>query len=171
MVAAPSNAAVDHITEAIARENSAVVRMGNSFKISEKVLPYTLKSQVLNSPLMDVVKRLKKDSEAIRKKAFKYKRNFDKEAYQERKRLRNELKEIKRQLDRARELLSQSDKAISHWERRLSQGFGELDGGFSDLLAAQKKVSEGGDSSFARKKKVKNDQTRKKGSKSKEEEE
>ena len=85
--------------------------------------------------------------------------------------IRNELKEIKRQLDRARELLSQSDKAISHWERRLSQGFGELDGGFSDLLAAQKKVSEGGDSSFARKKKVKNDQTRKKGSKSKEEEE
>ena len=85
--------------------------------------------------------------------------------------IRNELREIKRQLDRARELLAQSDKAISHWERRLAQGFGELDGGFSDLLAAQKKVSEGGDSSFARKKKAKNDQTRKKGSKSKEEEE
>lgn len=106
MVAAPSNAAVDHITEAIARENSAVVRMGNSFKISEKALPFTLKSQVLNSPLMDVVKRLKKDSEAIRKKAFKYKRNFDKEAYQERKRLRNELKEIRRDIRKMEQEMS-----------------------------------------------------------------
>jgi len=85
--------------------------------------------------------------------------------------IRNELKEIRRQLDRAKELLSQSDKAISHWERRLSQGFGELDGGFSDLLAAQKKVSEGGDSSFARKTKTRVNKTRKKNSKSKEEEE
>ncbi|MDC0852071.1 hypothetical protein OAQ40_03320 [Euryarchaeota archaeon] len=85
--------------------------------------------------------------------------------------IRNELKEIRRQLDRAKELLSQSDKAISHWERRLSQGFGELDGGFSDLLAAQKKVSEGGDSSFARKTKTKVNKTRKKDTKSKEEEE
>jgi uncharacterized coiled-coil DUF342 family protein len=66
--------------------------------------------------------------------------------------IRNEIREIRRQLDRAKELFAQSDKAISHWERRLKQGFGELDGGFSDLLAAQKKVSEGGDSSFARKK-------------------
>ncbi|MFT5821885.1 MAG: ATP-dependent RNA/DNA helicase IGHMBP2 [Crocinitomix sp.] len=98
MVAAPSNAAVDHITHAIAQENSAIVRMGNSFKISEKAFPFTLKSQVLNSPFMDVVKRLKKDSEAIRKKAYKYKRNFDKEAYAERKRLRFELKEIRRDI-------------------------------------------------------------------------
>jgi uncharacterized coiled-coil DUF342 family protein len=69
--------------------------------------------------------------------------------------IRNELREIRRQLDRAKELLLQSDKAISHWERRIDQGFGELDGGFVDLLEAQKKVLEGGDSSFARKK-VKN---------------
>ena len=69
--------------------------------------------------------------------------------------IRNELKEIRRQLDRAKELLSQSDKGINHWERRLEKGFGELDGGFSDLLEAQKKVSQGGDSSFAMKKKPK----------------
>ena len=52
-------------------------------------------------------------------------------------------------------MLSQSDKGINHWERRLEKGFGELDGGFSDLLEAQKRVSQGGDSSFARKKKSK----------------
>ena len=69
--------------------------------------------------------------------------------------IKNELREIRRQLDRAKELLSQSDKAINYWERRLENGFGVLDDGFSDLLAAQKKVSQGGDSSFARKKNTK----------------
>ena len=49
-------------------------------------------------------------------------------------------------------MLSQSDKAVEHWERRLDKGFGELGDGFKDLLSAQRKVAEGGDSSFARKK-------------------
>lgn len=106
MVAAPSNAAVDNITIAIARENSSLVRMGNSFKIAENVQHFTLKSQVLNSPFMDVVKRLKKEAEAIRKKAFKYKRNFDKEAYQERKRLRKELKEIRHDIRKIEQEMS-----------------------------------------------------------------
>ena len=106
MVAAPSNAATDHITRAIARENTAVVRMGNSFKISESVQPFTLRSQVLNSPFMDVVKRLKKDAETIRKKAFKYKRNFDSEAYKERKRLSYELKEIRRDIRKIEQEMS-----------------------------------------------------------------
>jgi len=65
-----------------------------------------------------------------------------------------ELREIRRQLDRAKELLAQSDLAISHWERRISDGFGELGGGFPDLLAANSTVSKGGRSSFARKTKT-----------------
>ena len=65
--------------------------------------------------------------------------------------LQSELREIRRQLDRAKELLAQSDSAIAHWERRLTDGFGELGLGFPDLMAAKKKISEGGDSSFARK--------------------
>ena len=64
-----------------------------------------------------------------------------------------ELREIRRQLDRAKELLAQSDSAISHWERRMSDGFGELGGGFPDLLATNRIVSKGGRSSFARKSK------------------
>jgi len=66
-----------------------------------------------------------------------------------------ELREIRRQLDRAKELLAQSDSAISHWERRMSDGFGELGGGFPDLLATNRIVSKGGRSSFARKSKSK----------------
>ena len=66
-----------------------------------------------------------------------------------------ELREIRRQLDRAKELLAQSDHAIAHWERRLKDGFGELGGGFSDLMAANIRVSKGGRSSFARNSKPK----------------
>ena len=74
-----------------------------------------------------------------------------------------ELREIRRQLDRAKELLAQSDSAISHWERRMSDGFGELGGGFPDLLATNLIVSKGGRSSFARKSKAKSKGTRKRG--------
>ncbi|MEE3270236.1 MAG: hypothetical protein VX204_03895 [Candidatus Thermoplasmatota archaeon] len=65
-----------------------------------------------------------------------------------------ELREIRRQMDRARELLDQSDLAIGHWQKRLDSGFGELGGGFRDLMAASNKVSSGGRSSFARNRKV-----------------
>jgi len=74
-----------------------------------------------------------------------------------------ELREIRRQLDRAKELLAQSDSAISHWERRMSDGFGELGGGFPDLLATKRIVSKGGRSSFARKSKSKSKGASKRG--------
>ena len=77
--------------------------------------------------------------------------------HEKQQKIRDDLREIRRQLDRARELLSQSDWAVEHWERRLDKGFGELGDGFKDLLSAQRKVAEGGDSSFARKKKNKKD--------------
>ena len=72
--------------------------------------------------------------------------------HEKQQKIRDDLREIRRQLDRAKELLSQSDKAVEYWERRLDKGFGELGDGFKDLLSAQRKVAEGGDSSFARKK-------------------
>lgn len=70
--------------------------------------------------------------------------------YEKKVALNADLREIRRQLDRARELLSQSDRAIAHWERRLKDGFGDIGGGFPDLMAANKRVSDGGRSSFAR---------------------
>ena len=89
--------------------------------------------------------------------------------HEKQQKIRDDLREIRRQLDRAKELLSQSDKAIEYWERRLDKGFGELGDGFKDLLSAQRKVAEGGDSSFARKKN--NERGKKLDNKKREEEE
>lgn len=89
--------------------------------------------------------------------------------HEKQQKIRDDLREIRRQLDRAKELLSQSDKAVEYWERRLDKGFGELGDGFKDLLSAQRKVAEGGDSSFARKKN--NEREKKLDNKKREEEE
>ncbi len=66
--------------------------------------------------------------------------------------LQSELRELRRQLDRAKELFSQSDYAIEHWGRRLNDGFSELGVGYPDLLKDMERVKQGGDSSFARRK-------------------
>ena len=89
--------------------------------------------------------------------------------HEKQQKIRDDLREIRRQLDRAKELLSQSDKAVEYWGRRLDKGFGELGDGFKDLLSAQRKVAEGGDSSFARKKN--NERGKKLDNKKREEEE
>lgn len=132
LVASSSNAAIDHITQQLAQQNKHVLRLGNSFKISEQVLPYTLKHKLQNDPLTEVVKRLKKDAESTRKKAFRYVRNFDKEAYQERKALRKELNDIRKdirktELDivygciRSAEIITGTFVALQHEKLRSSE--------------------------------------------------
>lgn len=95
MVAAPSNASVDHITAELLKHTKSILRLGNSFKINEIVSPYTLREKLLNSKEITLVNRLKKDAETIRKKAFKFKRNFGAEEFLERKALKKELRLIK----------------------------------------------------------------------------
>jgi ATP-dependent RNA/DNA helicase IGHMBP2 len=98
LVAAPTNAAVDHITHELFLKDLKVLRYGSSFKIHEKVEALTLKSKVLHHPDMTVVARLTKEAHAIRKKAERYVRNFGKEEQEERRRLRAELKNLRRDI-------------------------------------------------------------------------
>lgn len=98
MVAAGSNTAVDHITFELSKENKSITRVGNSFKISTEVEDFTLRMKTLTSPLMDVVIRLKKESEIIRKKVQKYKRSFGKEEFEERKMLKRELSALQKDI-------------------------------------------------------------------------
>ena len=75
--------------------------------------------------------------------------------HEKQQKIRDDLREIRRQLDRARELLTQSDKAIEHWERRLEKGFGDLERVSTIFYQLKERFAEGGDSSFARKKRKK----------------
>ncbi|MBI3136750.1 MAG: AAA family ATPase [Bacteroidetes bacterium] len=98
LVAAPTNAAADHITHELFHAGVDVLRYGNSFKIDAKVSALTLQARIQKHPDLNVVMRLGKDADAIRKKAFRYVRNFGPEEQAERKQLRQELREIRKDI-------------------------------------------------------------------------
>jgi len=108
LVCASSNAAVDVLTERIAKSNIPVVRLGNPSKITEQNLQYCLERQVVNYPHFSLVKELKKRAEEFFRMASKYKRNFDKEEREQRKAIIKEAKNLRGQSDDQLHFLQQS---------------------------------------------------------------
>jgi ATP-dependent RNA/DNA helicase IGHMBP2 len=76
LVAAPSNAAVDLLSEKLAQAGVRVLRVGNPARVGEEVLPYTLDGQLARHPRFKDLKKLRKDADNFRDMAYKYKRNF-----------------------------------------------------------------------------------------------
>lgn len=98
LVAAPTNAAADHITEQIFKAGHDVLRYGHSFKIDPKVEDLTLYSRIEKHPDLSVIARLRKESDLIRKKAFRFVRNFGAEEQAERKQLKADLRTIQKDI-------------------------------------------------------------------------
>jgi len=86
LLCAPSNAAVDHVCEKLMQEDVQVVRVGNSSKATAEAQRADLDHLLLKDKSYQLIKNLKDQASKIREKAFKYKRNFGKEEYEERKR-------------------------------------------------------------------------------------
>jgi superfamily I DNA and/or RNA helicase len=76
LVTAPSNAAVDLLSEKLALAGVRVLRLGNPARVGEEVLPYTLDGQLARHPRFKDLKKLRKDADNFRDMAHKYKRNF-----------------------------------------------------------------------------------------------
>lgn len=87
LVTAPSNAAVDLLTEKIADEGIVVVRIGNPVRVSEKMQQYTLDQQLVNHPMYKEIRKMRKQAVEYRDMAQKYKRNFGKAEREQRKAL------------------------------------------------------------------------------------
>jgi len=98
LVCAPTNAAVDNISQKLIDNSLKVCRLGNPVKVDSSIQNFTLDYLAKNDSSFKLVERLKKSSELIRKKAFKFKRNFGKEEFQERKQLKYELKSIRKDI-------------------------------------------------------------------------
>lgn len=98
LVCAASNAAVDNIAIKLIEDKINVVRIGNESKVDQKVRPAYLESKIKNDRSYKFLQQLKNQSDDIRKKAFKYKRNFGKEEFQERKQLKQELKTLRKDI-------------------------------------------------------------------------
>lgn len=94
LVVAPSNIAVDLLSEKLSDEGLNVLRVGNPSRVSEKLMSLTLDSKMAQHTAMKEIKRLKKQASDFKNMAHKYKRNFGKAEREQRKALFDEAHKI-----------------------------------------------------------------------------
>jgi ATP-dependent RNA/DNA helicase IGHMBP2 len=98
LVVAPSNAAVDLLSEKLADEGLNVLRVGNPVRVSERLMSLTLDAKMAAHSQMKEIRRLKKQANEFRTLAHKYKRNFGRAEREQRKALFDEAHRIIREV-------------------------------------------------------------------------
>jgi superfamily I DNA and/or RNA helicase len=99
LVVAPSNAAVDVLSEKAADAGLSVLRIGNPVRVSEKLQSLTLDEKLAAHPRTKEIKRMKKQADEYRNLAHKYKRSFGKAEWEQRKALFKEARSIMREVE------------------------------------------------------------------------
>jgi ATP-dependent RNA/DNA helicase IGHMBP2 len=94
LVVAPSNTAVDLLSEKLALEGLNVLRIGNPARVSEKLSALTLDSKMASHSYMKDAKQLKKQAAGFKNMAHQYKRSFGKRERDQRKALFDEAHKI-----------------------------------------------------------------------------
>jgi len=94
LVCAPSNAAVDLLTERVAEQGLSVVRLGNISRVDEDMIQHTLEAQLAAHPESKNIKKVKIQAANARKKAGKFKRKFGGKERMERRDLYQEAREL-----------------------------------------------------------------------------
>ncbi len=97
LVCAPSNTAIDLISEKLSLRGITVVRLGNPARISEALFELTLDSRMSRHPNYRDMKQLKKDAAEYRRMASKYKRNFGPSEREQRRMIVDEAKKRERE--------------------------------------------------------------------------
>jgi superfamily I DNA and/or RNA helicase len=98
LVVAPSNTAVDLLSEKLHDLGLNVLRVGNPARVSERLMALTLDYKVNEHPYMKEAKKLKKQANEFRTMAHKYKRNFGKAEREQRKVLFDEAHRIMKEV-------------------------------------------------------------------------
>lgn len=94
LVCAPSNAAVDLLTERCAAAGMDVVRIGNLARIDPAVTEHTLGERWKRHGMADDVKAMRRRADEFRRMALKYKRSFGRAEMEQRKLLLQEARNI-----------------------------------------------------------------------------
>jgi superfamily I DNA and/or RNA helicase len=100
LVVAPSNTAVDLLSERLTDAGLNVLRVGNPAKVSEQLQSLTLDSRMAQHVAMKEIKRLKKKAAEFRDMAHKYKRSFGPAEREQRKALFDEARNILNEVER-----------------------------------------------------------------------
>ena len=94
LVVAPSNTAVDLLSEKLHEEGLNVLRVGNPSRVSDRLTTLTLDHKMSEHSLMREAKKLKKQANEYKNMAHKYKRSFGKAERDQRKALFDEAHRI-----------------------------------------------------------------------------
>ncbi|SEI67639.1 Superfamily I DNA and/or RNA helicase [Dyadobacter sp. SG02] len=94
LVVAPSNTAVDLLSEKLSGEGLNVLRVGNPVRVSERLSALTLDSKMAAHASVKDIKALKKQANEYKNMAHKYKRHFGKAERDQRKALFDEAHRI-----------------------------------------------------------------------------
>lgn len=98
LVVAPSNTAVDLLSEKLHNEGLNVLRVGNPARVSEELMSLTLDAKMANHDLLKETKRLKKQAQEYKNMAHKYKRSFGRAESEQRKALFAEAQKIMKEV-------------------------------------------------------------------------
>lgn len=98
LVVAPSNTAVDLLSEKLSDEGLNVLRVGNPVRVSERLMALTLDSKMAEHSSMKEIKKMKKQANEFRNMAHKYKRNFGYAEREQRRALFNEAHKIMKEV-------------------------------------------------------------------------
>ena len=114
LVSAPSNTAVDLLSEKLSDEGLNVLRVGNPARVSERLLSLTLDSKVAEHPGAKEIKKLKKQAAELRNMAHKYKRNFGRAERDQRKALFDEAHRIMKEVGNTEQYIVSDLVAKAH---------------------------------------------------------
>jgi ATP-dependent RNA/DNA helicase IGHMBP2 len=98
LVVAPSNTAVDLLTEKLTEQGISVLRVGNPARVSEQLMQLTLDGKIAAHPSNKEIRQLKKQANEYRNLAQKYKRNFGASEREQRKALFTEARQIMKEV-------------------------------------------------------------------------
>lgn len=94
LVTAPSNTAVDLLTERLAMEGLLVVRIGNISRVDDNVINNTLELRMSQHPESKTIKKLKVQAAEKRRQAQRYRRKFGQDEFMDRKAQFREAREL-----------------------------------------------------------------------------
>lgn len=105
LVVAPSNTAVDLLSEKLAAEGLNVLRIGNPARVSDRLMSLTLDSKIAGHSYNKQIKQLKKQASEYKNMAHKYKRNFGRAEREQRKALFDEAHKIMREVEKTEQFI------------------------------------------------------------------
>ena len=105
LVVAPSNTAVDLLTEKLDEEGVSVLRIGNPARVSDQLFALTLDGKMERHPSMRQVRTYKKQANEFKNMAHKYKRNFGRAEREQRKALFDEAYKIMKEVENTEQFM------------------------------------------------------------------